>query len=503
MIIDIEEKLQNICKYYFSNALHLQMHPDAILNEVIKLLQNINRNQLKDCEPNIIITCMTKIIFYYGVNTSKVHICQWKRRRKIRFIQNYYCGLLKVYVPEKTKQVVQAVINIINEDRLWKFETFCLQIINILLENDVSGAIIIHTIWDIIESISTTIYDTRAIIKILYEILSFYKWPETNDTITVIERLLKLFYRSIIGTNTCNTPTACITIKKGLEICLRNMIKHLSNDQLLIIVYHMCSWTIQRDISDDTILEFGSILECTAHMHQTTLYEKTLTPIIFPLLMQMIASNSRIINLLGNRVVQYLIDRKRNRLNFDTPKLFFENIDFDLKVHTCYNEDKMFFKVHRECLHDSLLKGIMTHRTSRMNLESSYCTMCVIAVEIPCGFTAAALVCLTMNLQDLILKESNYYCTAAYHIHATVISIMSLLCWIHKAEVFYTYVNKIMMERAQWAPHLNPPIQSQYNFAVHHIFWNKPELFFVDWEARYGLWKCFRLQTNQSNTEND
>ncbi|KAK2582584.1 hypothetical protein KPH14_004872 [Odynerus spinipes] len=475
------------------------MHQDALLDKAIKIIQNTSRNQLKNYEPDIIITCMTKIFFHHGVNTYEVNVCEWKRRRRVRFIQNCYRDLLKVYVPEKTKQVVQAIVNTINEDRLWKFETFCLKITNILLEHGVSGAIVVHTIWDIIESINTTMYDTRAIIKILYEILGIYKWPDSNDTITVIERLVKFFYKSIIDTNAYDNSITCITLKKGLEICLRNMIKHLPNDQLLIIVYHMCSWTIQRDISDDIILEFGSILEYTAHMHQANLYEKTLTPIIFPLLMQMIASNSRIVSLLGNRVIQYLIDRKGNRLNFDTPRIFFENIDFDLKVGDCYNEDKMFFKVHRESLHDSLLKSIMTHRESRMNLESSYCTMCVIATEVPCGFTAAALVCLTMNLQDLILKENNSHCIANYHIHATVISIMSLLCWINKAEVFYTYVNKIMMERAQWAPHLNPPIQSQYNFAIHHIFWNKPELFFLDWEARYGLWKCFRLQTYQNN----
>jgi hypothetical protein len=49
------------------------------------------------------------------------------------------------------------------------------------------------------------------------------------------------------------------------------------------------------------------------------------------------------------------------------------------------------------------------------------------------------------------------------------------------------------MERAQWAPHLNPPLQSHYKFAEHHILWNKSELFLVDWEVRYGLWRKFRL----------
>lgn len=51
-----------------------------------------------------------------------------------------------------------------------------------------------------------------------------------------------------------------------------------------------------------------------------------------------------------------------------------------------------------------------------------------------------------------------------------------------------------MERRAEWAPHLNPPLKPSYEYAQHHILWNKPELFFEDWEARYGLWKCFRVK---------
>ncbi|XP_043495517.1 uncharacterized protein LOC122519835 [Polistes fuscatus] len=474
------------------------MYQGKALNKMIKIITD--RNQLKDYEPDIVMTYMIKILFYYG-EISKANMCEWKRRRKMRFVKNCYRSLLKLYVPAKTKQIVHAVINTINEDKLWKFETFCLEITNILLEHGVNGSVVVHTICDLIESnrINTNVYDNRAIIKILYEILDTYKWPEINDTVTAIERLLNLFYKTLQNTNAYDTLISCKKLKKSLEICLRNMIKHLPNDQLLIIIHHMCSWTMQKNMNDNIILEFGGILEYTAYMHQATLYEKTLTPTIFSLLMQMIASNSKIVSLLGNRVMQYLIDRNGNRLHFDTPKIFFENIDFGLKFSNCYNEDKIFFKVHREILHDSLLKSILNHRTSRMNLETSYCTICIIAIEVPCSFMAAALVCLTMNLQDLILQENNLHNIADHHIHAVVISIMSLLCWIHNAKVFYKYVNKIMMERAHCAPHLNPPIQSQYNFVVHHIFWYKPELFFIDWETRYGLWKCFRLQNYQNN----
>lgn len=69
-----------------------------------------------------------------------------------------------------------------------------------------------------------------------------------------------------------------------------------------------------------------------------------------------------------------------------------------------------------------------------------------------------------------------------------VTSIHLLIC----TQVFYEYLNTILQRRAEFSPHLNPPLQTTYQYARHHILWNKPELFFEDWEVRYGLWKCFR-----------
>ncbi|XP_003702125.2 uncharacterized protein LOC100881854 isoform X1 [Megachile rotundata] len=477
--------------------------PDKILNNILHISKRASGQQLLNYKPSNIIVCTLRLFFYYKENVSQTdNMCQWKRRKKRRLAKECYNNLLHIYVPVKPKEILEAVIKIIYEDKLWEFESFCFEIMCDLLECGISGSLLIHTLWDKIEIPNTNIEETRRMMRILYELLDIYEWPDTYGTVIVIERILNLFYICITTRqSSIDMIRSYAMLKKGLEVCIINLVKRVDNDHLLVIVQHMCTWAIEDGMTDDIILEFGSTLEYTAYMHVVTLYEKTLTPKIFPLLMRMIASKSKITNLLGNRVIQYLLDRKENRMNFDTPKLFFENTQFDVKIGKCLKEDKLFCKLHREVLHDSLLKSIINHCTSRMNLETTYCTICLIATEIPCGFTAAALVCLIMNLQDLILKENRHNSEVSYHLHAMIIAIMSLLCWIHKAKVFYEYVNKIILERAQWAPHLNPPIQSQYNFAAHHILWNKPELFFVDWEARYGLWKCFRLRDGDNTSE--
>ncbi|XP_011636473.1 uncharacterized protein LOC105426778 [Pogonomyrmex barbatus] len=492
--------------------LQSQIQQDKTLDKITKIVKDASKKQLQSRHPHMLVTSILRILLYYEKMLHMNGLCNWKRRRKFRNARNCYHALLKIYLPEKVREIVETLVEAIYHDQLWKFETFCFDVMRDLLDiSPDSAGLIVHAVWNKLTLPEIGIEDARGIIRILYELLNVYVWPATLDTVLIVEKMLSLFHASIIARLTMISESPSVTdlsvtpspsppsssplasLKNGLEICLRNIMKHLSNNQLLVVVYHMCSWMAAADATDEFVLEFGSTLEYAAYMHQADLYEQTLTPMIFPLLMRMIGSSNRLISLLGNRVLQYLIDRKDNRAIFDTPKIFFEHARLAMRVPQCRREDRLFFKLHREVLHDSLLRSLVDHADSRMNLETTYCTLCLIAIEVPCGFTAAALVCLVMNLQEIALQWQNNSIEVTCHIHATVISVMSLICWIHKAKVFYSYVNRIVMERAQWAPHLNPPIQSQYNFAVHHVLWNKPELFFADWEARYGLWKCFRL----------
>lgn len=498
-----------------SESLTLALSPtvvqqDKILNKIARIIQDATREQLLSHDPRALVTCTLKILLGYEDLLRTDRMCEWKRRRRFKIARDCYHDLLHNYLPEKSRDVVDTVVETLYRDRLWEFETFCHELMCSLLDvSSACGGMITHAIWDrLLESLqrqegndAISIEDARGVVRMLQELLMVHEWPATQDTTATVERVLDLFRVSIIDTRLATatgffpgSTASLASLKKSLEVCLRNIIKHLPNYHLLPVVQQMCSWTVAADANDNFVLEFGSTLEYAAYTHQTGLYEQTLTPAIFPLLMQMVGSASRLISLLGNRVLQCLLDRRDNRTVFDTPRLFFEHTRIDLRIAICRKEDRLFLKLHRESLHDNLLGSLLNHASSRMNLETTYCTVCLIAVEVPCGFTAAALVCLAMNLQEIVLQQwSDYPEVTVCHVHATIISIMSFICWIHRAKVFYGYVNRVMMERAQWAPHLNPPIQSQYSFAIHHVLWDKPELFFVDWETRYGLWKCFRL----------
>lgn len=481
---------------------------NKILDKITRIVRDATKEQLLLHDPRVLVTCVLRIMLRYEDLLREDRLCEWKRRRRFRLARDCYHGLLRTYLPERSREIVEAVVETVYKDRLWEFETFCHEVIRSLLDlGGANGGLITHAIWNkLLETPGENtldVEDARGVIRVLQELLDVYEWPATEDTLATVDRILELFYASIVNARSTTTvsgefPSSAssflASLKKSLEVCLRNTIKHLPNEHLLLLVQRMCSWSVAGAANDEIVLEFGSTLEYAAYTHRTGLYEQTLTPAIFPLLMQMVGSAGRLTNLLGNRVLQYLLDRKDNRVLFDTPRLFFEHAHIDLRIGVCRKEDRLFLKRHRESLHDNLLRSLLIHSESRMNLETTYCTVCLIAVEVPCGFTAATLVCLVMNLQEITLQRRKVYTNVVtFHVHATIISVVSLLCWIHQAKVFYSYVNRIMMERARWAPHLNPPIQSQYSFAVHHVLWKKPELFFVDWQTRYGLWKCFRL----------
>lgn len=483
------EKVYSYCFPEVSESKQLKKPFEKGLKKLRKIIRRVSSRQIDSKKMKILLHCSIRhLIHFQNLLYFKESFCNWNVRRQYQTAVSCYLNLLRLSVPKNEKEIVTAVIDVIREEGLFEYQDLSLDLLNALVSIEALGYAVINGLLSEVEDPKKSTETARSVIRTLYEFMDTYDWPETDADTEVLKRLLSI-YRLSIG----QAKPPYKHLSKGLKVCLQHTLAHLANSQILIAIRHMCSWSVDYTIGDEDVLDFGSSLEYAAFRHATELFKDTLTPEIFSLIMRMIASPSRLVSLLGNRVMQHLIDRGDNKTRFETPQIFFEDTQYDLNVNRYHREDKIFLKNNRAELHDGLIRGILNHCSTRLNLESSYCTICIVAVEVPCGFTAAALVCLAMNLQDRTMERDDLRKEVTFHIHACVVAVLSLLCWIHRAKVFYQYVNKIMMERARWAPHLNPPIQSHYYFATHHVLWDKPELFFVDWEARYGLWKCFRL----------
>ncbi|XP_050298190.1 uncharacterized protein LOC126737365 isoform X2 [Anthonomus grandis grandis] len=258
--------------------------------------------------------------------------------------------------------------------------------------------------------------------------------------------------------------------------------------QLVIIVTKITSY----EMEDSTLLEFGSIGEYAALRYHTQRFSETIPDQLTESLMMMMVSDNAFHHLFANRIMQNIWDRHHNKLEFETPRIFFRGVSYNIKIARYSARDRKYYKRYRLAINRVMMKGLRQHYYRRLNLENIYTNLAIICVEIPCSYVASSIVSFAMAMQEYFLLTNPPDMVSCHHVHAMVMSLMTLVCYVHRAEIFYNYVAEIMERRSDMAPQLNPPLKAVYTYAQNHILWNKPDLFFEDWEARYGLWKCFR-----------
>lgn len=135
-------------------------------------------------------------------------------------------------------------------------------------------------------------------------------------------------------------------------------------------------------------------------------------------------------------------------------RIFFQECDYDLKIAKSRETERLFFKKVRNIIYEIgmaiftnspnqyvqyfcatfriLIKVIFN---SRVNLENNYQAIALTLVEIPCGYTASCYVTVAMSLQEFAFKTSKEDLVRSNHLHAIVVSMMTLICHIHNAEV--------------------------------------------------------------------
>lgn len=101
--------------------------------------------------------------------------------------------------------------------------------------------------------------------------------------------------------------------------------------------------------------------------------------------------------------------------------------------HHCFSVNYIVLLMVGVFFHTCITLHISYH--FRINLENIFTYLAVTCVEIPCSYVAASLVSFSMAMQEYILQEKPSNMVACHHVHAIVMSIMSLVCYVHKAEV--------------------------------------------------------------------
>lgn len=206
--------------------------------------------------------------------------------------------------------------------------------------------------------------------------------------------------------------------------------------------------------------DFGGTVEYAACCLSSNSITFCLNSDILEYLLDSIASEDRIKSLLGCRMLFRLLDKNKNYDNFEAPRIFFSNTDYSITINTHDPDERILIDNYRELIEKSLLIATKLHSKVPVNLKAIYSILCMIVVGIPCGFTAASVICILIQIQKHAIMENENLETSQFnHLHAMVISVMTLICWTHRATSLSRYVSSLVTERYDKAPHLNPPLK--------------------------------------------
>ncbi|KAJ8972788.1 hypothetical protein NQ317_004471, partial [Molorchus minor] len=383
-----------------------------------------------------------------------------KSKKKSGECMKTYSKLIRIFDPGMHRTILNSIIVFYREGQMWKFEFACTYLIVDLLTIYHDFEEVVHDVLNIVEAV--------AVVNILEA------------------RILSMLEQSIVvkETDKCNYAP----LKRGLELCLRNLISNLSlkglSAMMMVILMKM---NLLKD-NEDIMVDFGSIVSFAASRYRPKTFLSHISDELFHSVNTLAELATPLTILVSSKIWVSLIDRNNNLPRFSTPKshqIYLRDCDYKIKIKKCLHSDKVYFKSVLHIICDVALKGLRS-APARTHMESVFQIIAISLVETPCGYSAATYVSAILSVQDYAFKISSENLVRSHHLHAIVLSVISLICYIHKAEDHG--------KARRVGPHLNPPLKPEYVYAQHHILWNRPDLFFEDWETRYGLWKCFRVK---------
>ncbi|XP_022832251.1 uncharacterized protein LOC111360535 [Spodoptera litura] len=496
----LQNNIQGLTPLYMPMNLNTEFHKSKVtaVNKLHYILSHTNRKLLQEQDFKPLLLCSLTLVYYFGMRIKLNRLISkywhWCGRRRFHQAETAFQITMDMLLPECNEATIKTTLKFFSDVQLWSFESFVEQILEVLLFFDRGKTTLFNMMLTDIHYVLFIDMEsvTRHRMRVLYNLLKSSNWViENGKLLPFVTRLLDFFAYSVSKDD--GRTTQYRYLRKGFEVCLRRIFERVENKHRKLIITTMLNWFSMVNMNQEHVLEFSTLLDHAAEFYQVGIYKDSFGQgLIEHVLVNLVGSSNATNSLVGCRLMLKFLDRQHNSQYLVIPTLFYEFSQVRLKVGDYDIKDKLFIRYHREKLNNNLLKAIKRHGTNIVNLKTIYTIVCCMVLEVPCGLTAAAAACIVMAIQDQALNGENIPAPCRYWLHAVVVSIMSLICWVHKAPVLYTYVNHIVARRAKEAPQLNPPLMYFYKIGRHHVTWNKPTLFFEDWELRYALWKHFQ-----------
>uniref|UniRef100_A0A182SRX4 Uncharacterized protein n=1 Tax=Anopheles maculatus TaxID=74869 RepID=A0A182SRX4_9DIPT len=410
---------------------------------------------------------------------------------------------IDLLVPELLNEVIDTILKFLQTENLWHVEFICVEILLFVLECRAPSAPLLSKLIDRVERFLqlSDISQVRHVLSVLQNVIVSQRWELIEYS--ELSKLLRFYHTSVmIGTS----RNQIYELRRGFEKCLKDLVPLLSIADRYGFFVMMLPLVFDTEMSDEARIEFGSTVEHAAsHMILYDTQNQKLTSdvssFIVEYLLQCIESEDPTRCILACKVLTKLFDRgQHNADQFQSPTVFHMDTYYEIVLATDFAPLQQLLMEQRVHLEHALLQAIEFHSHRKMNLEVFYQLLCTVLVEVPGGFTASAISCLLLKVQKKFLYHSIDSQAEMFdqpqhtnRIHATIMAVMTLINWIHRARSMNAYITYVLHHRFDHAPSLNPPLREQYRYAAHHISWYDSRLFFDTLEIRYSLWKCFRI----------
>lgn len=457
-------------------------------------MENYDRQTIQNLEEiKILIKCSLILIQAYVANYRIHQNVFMKRFTKQKFskAKMHFKTLMLKLIPERMEIAIETIMEFLRNEHLWKVEFICCKIIQLLLSCHAPVEVVIEKMIDYVQELlhKHNVKEARHVLCTFHHILH----PEYFKSISEIQpiRILRLYHQSF---NIQDPHNDSSVVKTGIELCLTKLLLLLGERPIIKMLPIMIKLTFDSELNQEAMIGFGSTMKFVlSRLQENTLLEN-LQPHLIEYLLNEIASNNEMKSYLACRYFSRLLDHENNYDQFLVPVIFFKDTLYNIKIRIFSIEDKQRIEKYRNIIEHSLVFALKYFSFNRNNLDAIYNVICLLIVSMPCGFIVAVIICMLMNVQKFAINESpSLDPVHVNYLHSMIVSIMTLICWVHRPRSLTKYIHDVVNLRYDKAPHLNPPLKTIYKYAQHHILWHKPELYFDSWELRYCLWKCYRL----------
>lgn len=430
---------------------------------------------------DLIYCCL--ILIKYSSLQYKLDLSMKLSQQPIIKLQSYFCLIIAMFSCKRTREIIGIVMDFMRELNLWSYEAVSIVIFQSLLISCECAEAIFNKILDRVEEmvIAKKINDAQCCTRILYSIINYNFKAMPGDALL---RLMSYYHMSV-GNQQFSS------LRTGLRMSLMRLFSVVEIKKINGVLHEILNLTFSKK-SSIALQEFGcAVQEGITTLSKNEISENLKSEIVQKLLKTM-TSECKIESNFACNFLTSLIDHYQNLSYVQKPIIFFLKTIYGIKLGDDKDEAVSIILKLSKTLESTILTTIEYHGNNYENITSVYKLICVICVSLPNVSINVMVIKILLKLQAfaierrLLLKPSQFN-----SIHALIISVMTLICYISQAKSLSDYIHKIVCIRYDIAVHLNPPIKKEKGMQAPTYI--KPEMFLDKWELRYCLWMHYKL----------